>query len=78
MNQRYALLRRANQTKDSKDRDEYKRVRNRVSGEPKSAEASYWKQKLAEVDQGSPNFWRTGKVMRGSRKIKKRIEPIKN
>ena len=78
VNQQYALLRKANKTQYSRDRDEYKRLRNRVSKDLKLAEANHWKQKPAEVDKGSSDFWRTVKVITGTRKSKqKRIEPTK-
>ena len=63
MNQRYALLIKANLTRGSKDRAECKRLWNRVSKELKSSEANYWKQKLAEVDKGSSDFWRRSKTI---------------
>ena len=79
MNQRYVLLRKANRTQESKDQDEYKRMRNRVSKELKSSEANYWKQKLAETDKGSSDFWKAVKAITGTEKSKeKRIGPIKN
>ena len=54
-------------------------MRNRVSKELKSAEANYWKQKLAEVDKCSSDFWRTVKAITCTKILKeKRIGPIKS
>ena len=79
MNQRYKQLLKFNRTQDQHDRDEYKKLRNKVSRELKTAEANYWKRKLEEISQGSSDFWKTIRtVTKTERSKKKRIGPIKN
>lgn len=43
-------------------------MRNRVSKELKPSEANYGKQKIAEIDKGSSDFWKIVKATTGTEK----------
>ena len=66
MNYRYSLLKKANGTQDAQVREEYKKIRNRVSKELKIAEAKYWKRKFADTGKGGSDFWRIVKELTGT------------
>ena len=79
MNQRYSLLKKANRSQDAHVREEYKKIRSKVSKELKMAEAKYWKRKLADTDKGGSDFWRIVKGLTGTeRSGERKIGPIKS
>ena len=62
MNQRYKQLIKANKTKNPDDRNAYKKLRNKVKREFRTAEARYWNEKM-KATEGSANFWNTIKIL---------------
>ena len=78
MNQRYKQLLKFKRPQDQHDRYEYKKLRNKLSRELKTAEANYWKKKLEEISQGSSKFWKIIRTVTKTEKSKKmRIGIIK-
>ena len=68
MNKRYKLLKRAQKSKDPKDFEKYKSLRNQVNIALKRAESSYWKDLLKSKEKGSRDFWKmTGKESKDKR-----------
>ena len=57
MNKRYKLLKQAQNTKDPKDFEKYKVLRNQVNAALRKAESKYWKDLLKSKDKGSRDFW---------------------
>ena len=76
MNKRYKQLKKAQQTKDPKEYDKYKILRNKLNIELKRAELQYWKQLLKSKDKGSKNFWKVIKKMTGRERKDKRMGPL--
>ena len=78
MNQRYKQLINANKTKNPYHRNACKKLRNEVKRELRTAEASYWNEKMKEATEGSVNFWNTIKILTKTKgKKEKIIGPLK-
>ena len=76
MNKRYKQLKKAQQTKDPKEYDKYKILRNKVNIELKRAESQYWKKLLKIKDKRSKDFWKVIKKMTGRERKVKRMGPL--
>eukprot|EP00112_Aurelia_sp_Birch-Aquarium-sp1_P023061 Seg674.2 transcript_id=Seg674.2/GoldUCD/mRNA.D3Y31 product="hypothetical protein" protein_id=Seg674.2/GoldUCD/D3Y31 len=65
--------------KNPDDRNAYKKLRNEVKRELRTAEARYWNEKMQEATEGSANFWNTIKMLTKTKgKKEKIIGPLKN
>ena len=73
MNQRYKKLKKANKQKNPDDRNAYKKLRNEVERELRTAETCYWNQKVKEAKEGSANFWNTIKTLTKTKGKKEKV-----
>ena len=65
MKQRYRKLRKAQRTKDPKNREEYIKLKNKVNIELRTAESQHWKRLLEEQENGSKDFCKIVKKLTG-------------